>query len=71
MPFKIAELSSSVSLCPSFLNIYLFLDIYILIKFPEYNMKDETSKLIQKMKPGKQGLNRIVENKSLYAANWT
>lgn len=71
MPFKIAELSSSISLCPSFLNIYLFLDIYILTKFPEYNMKDETSKLIQKMKPGKQGLNRIVENKSLYATNWT
>lgn len=29
-------------------------------------MKDDISKLIQKMKPGKQGLNRIVENKSVF-----
>lgn len=38
--FKIAELWSSISLCPSFPNIYLLLDIYILTKFPKYDMKD-------------------------------
>lgn len=69
MLFKIVGLSSSISLCHSFPNIYLFLDIYVLTEFLKYNMKDETYKCIQKMKPGKQGLNRIVENKSLYAAN--
>lgn len=52
VPFKIAELWSSISLYTSFPNIYLFIDIYILTKFPKYNMKDETSKLIKKLNLG-------------------
>lgn len=49
-------------------SYYLFLDVCILTKFPKYNMKDETSKLIQKMKPGKQ---ELLKTLSFYTASWT